>query len=144
MIEYIKSCGFVAFKRVNGENQYLIIKSRGGDVGFPKGHTEPGESEIQTAVRELKEETGAEVKIIPGFVRRIEYPLPHRTDTIKQSVYFLGECISDEIIRQECEVAEAVFLPYPEAMVRLTFKETKDILFDAEKFINGENADATT
>ena len=143
-MKYIKSCGFVAFKRVNGENQYLIIKSRGGDVGFPKGHTEPGESEIQTAVRELKEETGAEVKIIHGFVRRIEYPLPHRTDTINQSVYFLGECISDEIIRQECEVAEAVFLPYPEAMVRLTFKETKDILSDAEKFINGGDADVTT
>ena len=135
-MKYIKSCGFVAFRRVNGENQYLLIKSLNGDVGFPKGHTEPGESEIETAIRELKEETGADVKIIPGFVRQIEYPLPRMTNTVKQSVYFLGECITDEITCQECEVADAAFLSYHEALSRLTFDETKSILSDAECFIN--------
>ena len=135
-MKYIKSCGFVAFKRLRGENRYLIIKSLNGDVGFPKGHTEPGESELQTAIRELKEETGIEVKHIPGFARKIEYPLPQRTDTIKQAVYFLGECITDKITCQECEVAEANFLSYQEALLILTFEETKRILSDAEKFIN--------
>ncbi len=135
-MKYIKSCGFVAFKRVRGENRYLIIKSLNGDVGFPKGHTEPGESELQTAIRELKEETGIEVKHIPGFARKIEYPLPQRTDAIKQAVYFLGECITDKITCQECEVAEANFLSYQEALLILTFEETKRILSDAEKFIN--------
>ena len=135
-MKYIKSCGFVAFKRVDGENRYLIIKSHGGDVGFPKGHTEPGESETETAIRELREETGAEVRVIPGFIRQIEYPLPRNPDAVKQAVYLLGECISDEIIRQESEVAEAAFLPYEEAIKLLTFEETKSILSDAECFIN--------
>ena len=135
-MKYIRSCGFVAFRRVNGENQYLIIKSLNGDVGFPKGHMEPGESELQTAIRELKEETGISVEIINGFVRQIEYPLPRKADTVKQSVYFLGECITDEITCQECEVADAAFLPYKEALSKLTFDETKSILSDAEFFIN--------
>ena len=57
-MRYIKSCGFIVYKAENNENFYLIIKSHNGDVGFPKGHMEPGENELQTAIRELKEETG--------------------------------------------------------------------------------------
>jgi tRNA nucleotidyltransferase (CCA-adding enzyme) len=138
-MKYIKSCGFVAFRRVNSENHYLIIKSLNGDIGFPKGHTEPGESETETALRELKEETGVEVKIIPDFRQQIEYPLPHMADCIKTSVYFLGECISDTIILQEEEVAQASFLPYSEAVVMLTFDQTREILQEAEMFLAKEN-----
>ena len=134
-MKYIKSCGFVAYKQVNGENYYLIIKSLNGDVGFPKGHMEPGESEEQTAIRELKEETGISVNLITGFRKQIEYELKFVPDTIKQSVYFLGECVSDKIICQEAEVAEASFVSYYEAIEILTFEETKNILKDAEKVI---------
>ena len=70
---YIKSCGFVAYKRIENINHYLIIQSLNGDVGFPKGHMESGESELETAIRELKEETGVDVKVIQGFRRQIEY-----------------------------------------------------------------------
>ena len=70
-MRYIKSCGFVAYKRIESINHYLIIKSLNGDMGFPKGHMESGESELQTAIRELKEETGVDVKVIQGFRRQI-------------------------------------------------------------------------
>lgn len=134
-MKYIKSCGFVAYKTLENVNYYLIIRSINGDVGFPKGHIEIGESEIETAMRELKEETNIEVKMVDGFRRQIEYPLPGLTDAIKQSVYFLGECITDNIICQEGEVAEAEFLPFSEALSALTFNDTKRILRDAEEFI---------
>lgn len=134
-MRYIKSCGFVAYKRIENANYYLIIKSQNGDVGFPKGHMESGESELETAIRELKEETGVDVKVIQGFRRQIEYELRRVPDTIKQSVYFLGECTSDKIICQEAEVAEASFISYEDALKILTFEETKNILKDAEIFI---------
>ena len=134
-MRYIKSCGFVAYKRIENINHYLIIKSLNGDVGFPKGHMESGESELETAIRELKEETGVDVKVIQGFRRQIEYELRRVPDTIKQSVYFLGECTSDKIICQEAEVAEASFISYEDALKILTFEETKNILKDAEIFI---------
>ena len=132
---YIKSCGFVAYKRIENINHYLIIQSLNGDVGFPKGHMESGESELETAIRELKEETGVDVKVIQGFRRQIEYELRRIPDTIKQSVYFLGQCTSDKIICQEAEVAEASFISYEDALKILTFEETKNILKDAEIFI---------
>lgn len=134
-MKYIKSCGFVAYKRIENENYYLIIKSFNGDVGFPKGHMEAGESEIETAIRELKEETGVEVSVIQGFRHQIEYPMPRIPDAIKQSVYFLGECTVDNISCQETEVAEADFVSYANALELLTFDETKAILKDAESFL---------
>lgn len=135
-MKYIKSCGVVAYKTLENVNYYLIIRSINGDIGFPKGHMEIGESEIETAARELKEETNIEVRILDSFRRQIEYPLPGRIDAIKQSVYFLGECITDNIICQEGEVADAAFLPYGEALAVLTFDDTRKILREAEDFIN--------
>ena len=134
-MRYIKSCGFVAYKQIENKNYYLIIKSLNGDIGFPKGHMEIGESELQTAIRELKEETCAEVEVISGFRYQIEYPLPRVPDAIKQSVYFLGKCTSESIICQETEVDSAEFIPYKDAIKMLTFEETKNILRDAELFI---------
>ena len=134
-MNYVKSCGFIVYKRVNNKKFYLVIRGLNGDFGFPKGHTEPGESEIETAIRELKEETGIEVKIIEGFRRQIEYELRNIPNTIKQSVYFLGECTSDKIICQESEVSKARFFSYEDAIKILSFEKTKSILIDAEKFI---------
>lgn len=131
----IKSCGLVAYKQIEGMNYYLIIRSLNGDVGFPKGHMEIGESELQTAIRELKEETGIEVEVVSGFRHQIEYPLILNKNVIKQSVYFLGKCTSTNIVCQENEIAEADFVSYENAHEILTFAETKSILREAESFI---------
>ena len=138
-MQYIKSCGFIAYKTLKNTNYYLVIRSLNGDVGFPKGHMETGESEIETAIRELKEETNIEVNVTDGFRRQIEYPMPGRPDTIKQSVYFLGECISNHIICQETEVENADFIPFSEALELLTFEDTKKMLKDAEVFLSAKN-----
>ena len=135
-MRYIKSCGFIVYKAENNENFYLIIKSHNGDVGFPKGHMEPGENELQTAIRELKEETGMDVDTIHDFRYQIEYPLPRVRDAMKQTVYFLGKCASDDIIIQETEVASAEFVTYDKAIEKLTFEETKNMLKKANDIIN--------
>ena len=134
-MRYEKSCGFVAYKEEDGARLYLIIRSANGDYGFPKGHVEPGESEHETAIRELKEETNLELCIIGGFRHQIEYQLPNKTDVIKQSVYFLGRCTSEDVMCQEGEVSEVLFLTYEEAMHLLTFDDTKRILKDAEAYL---------
>ena len=134
-MKYIKSCGFVVYKRINNENFYLIIQSLNGDIGFPKGHMEEDETELQTAIRELKEETGVTVDYVPDFREQIEYKLPKTDNIMKQSVYFLGKCTSDNIVCQETEVSAAKFVSFEDALKILTFDETKNILKNAELFI---------
>ena len=134
-MQYFKSCGFVAYREIEGTNYYLIIHSSNGDYGFPKGHMEQGETEHETAIRELKEETNIEVEIIDGFRYQIEYPLPNRENVIKQSVYFLGKCVTHDLVCQECEVSEAMFVPFERAIEMLTFEETKEILREADGFL---------
>lgn len=133
---YEKSCGFVVC-RIEEQPLYLLIRAYNGEWGFPKGHMEPGETEIDTAHRELLEETGVTAEPVPGFRQAIEYPVLSRPGTIKQSVYFLGMAKSVEIVRQESEVAEAAFLPFEESLARLTFRDTRDILMAAERCIQG-------
>lgn len=134
-MEYVKSCGFVAFQEIEGISHYLIIHSSNGDYGFPKGHMEHGETEHETAIRELKEETNVEVQIIDGFRHQLEYKLPNREDVMKRSVYFLGRCVNTDLVCQECEVSEAMFVPFETAIELLTFEDTKGILREADAFL---------
>lgn len=135
IMKYEKSCGFVVYKEVQDQIEVLIIRALNGEYGFPKGHMEKNETEHETAIRELKEETNIEVQILDGFRHQIEYKLPNKENVMKQSVYFLGKCITDDIVCQEAEVSEAIFVPATKAMELLTFDATKTILKEANAFI---------
>ena len=134
-MQYEKSCGFVPYTERGGERLYLIIQSTNGDFGFPKGHTENGESEHETAIRELKEEVGIEAEIIHDFRRQIEYPLRSKKGVVKRSVYFLGKCKTTCVVPEDGEVKSAVFLPFSDALKLLTFDDTKDILREADNHL---------
>lgn len=130
-----KSCGVVAYKTVDNVNYYLLIRAFNGDTGFPKGHVEAGESETETAIRELKEETNIEVEIVPGFRREMEYVIPSKKNVSKTVVYFLGKCTNDHIIPQKSEISEARFVAYEESLKIITFEDSRRILRDAEDMI---------
>lgn len=134
-MKYIKSCGFVVFKEIEGEIHYLIIRAWNGEYGFSKGHVENDESEYETAIRDLKEETNIEVRIVNGFREQIEYKFPNRENVIKQSVFFWGEWVENDIRCQETEVSEVMIVPYEKAMELLTFDETKGVLKVAHKYV---------
>lgn len=133
---YEKSCGFVVYKELQGVRSYLIIRASNGEYGFPKGHVEGGETEYETAARELKEETNVEAKVIDGFRHQIEYNLPNKPNVIKRSVYFLGKCTAESIVCQESEVSEAEFVTFETALERLSFEDTKKILKKADSYIS--------
>jgi len=134
-MKYIKSCGFVVYKELTDSRLYLIVLNSSGEYGFPKGHVEGEETEYETAIRELKEETGLEVQIIEGFRRQIEYEFPHKANVMKRSVYFLGKCTKEDVICQESEILEALFVPIETALKQLSFEDTKNILKDADTYI---------
>ena len=135
MNQIIKSCGAVIFTRRGSGPLFLIIRQNNGDCGFPKGRMEPGETEQETALREVREEVGLNVRILEGFRQEACYPFPKRPDIVKRSVYFLAEYADQKIQCQRSELSEAYLLPYEEALEMLTFPETKRILSEAKRAI---------
>lgn len=104
-MEQEKSCGAVIFRKHHGNTELLLIKhTNGGHWSFPKGHVEPGETEAQTALREVREETGLEVQIDTSFREVVSYS--PRKDTIKNVVYFPAWVKSKEIRPQPEEVSQ--------------------------------------
>lgn len=96
-----KSCGVIPCRWNGKEKEYLILRQTNNCWSFPKGHMEAGETEEQTALRELREETGLTGRLIPGKQAVIEYDIPPFTR--KQVVLFLGETTGD-VTLQETEV----------------------------------------
>lgn len=111
-----KSCGALVYLEKGSQTKLLVLKHKyGGHWSFPKGHVEPEESESQTALREVKEETGLSIELIDGFRETVEYhPKPNIS---KQVVYFLGKASTDRVVRQEEEISEIRWLPLEEAPI---------------------------
>ena len=136
-----KSCGTVLFTKKDGKVYYLLIKSTNmsgrSTVGFPKGHVEPGESEIETALRETWEETSIHAKIVHGFRRETEYRI--HGGRLKRVVYFAASYDGGEPARNgDFESFEYLSLPFEEAHETLTFKNMKKILVAADRFIKSK------
>lgn len=77
---YHKSCGAVVYRIVRGcPELLLLLQSASRGWSFPKGHMEPGESETQTALREIREETGMRVTLQGGFRAEMHDAVPPRS-----------------------------------------------------------------
>ncbi len=132
------SCGAVVYTRQRSDIKYVIVKSNEGNYGFPKGHVEKDESETETALREIYEETGLSVFLHPNFRAIDEYPLPEKPGEIKRVVYFVGEYSGQTIRHQAEELSEARLMDYDEAMELLSFDSSRRILQEADDFLRGE------
>lgn len=132
-----KSCGAVMFTRQNGIPLYVIVQSKEGYFGFPKGHMEQNETETETALREIKEETGLSPALIPGFRTEDEHLIPwtHKEPVMKNIVYFLAEYENQFPKAQEEELASIRLLPYEEAMALFQFESSRRILTEAHQFL---------
>lgn len=130
-----KSCGAVVFTVEDGQIKYLLAQSLSGLYGFPKGHMEAGETETETALREVFEETHVRIDLLDGFRAVTEYALPNKANTMKQVVYFLGEYRDQEIIHQKEELLSARLATYEEALRLLRFDDSKRILTQANDIL---------
>ena len=133
-----KSCGALVYRITqSGQKELLFIKHRHGTHwSFPKGHMEEGENEVQTALREVKEETGLDIDLEDDFRQSVEYyPKPN---VKKQVVYFLGHARNDHVVRQEEEIGETRWIPLEQALAWVTFRNDKNLIRKAKKILTPE------
>ena len=128
-MKYEKSCGAVIFRKDRDWNVLLIRHTKGRHISFPKGHMEAGETESQTAEREILEETGLRVRVDRRYRAENRYNI--RPDTQKLVVIFAAVTDQAEITPQPEEIAEAFWLPVDQALERLTYERDRKIMRDA-------------
>lgn len=123
-----KSCGAVIF---NDEDKVLIVKHNAGHWDFPKGHMEEGETEKQTALREVKEETNIDIDILEDY--RYESHYSPKENVEKTVVFFLAKSKSDKLVKQDAEIANIGWFSNSEALDILTYDNAKEIYINAYK-----------
>lgn len=84
-----RSCGVIPYRKTTEGIRYLLIRQTNGFWSPPKGHMEAGETEVETALRELKEETGLTALLHSEHRETVNYPMSGKR--IKQVVLFPGE-----------------------------------------------------
>lgn len=130
-----KSCGAIVFRQDEKEPVFLIIRhANGNHWAFPKGHVEAGESESQTALREIEEETGLKVVLDTSFRETTSYS--PKEGVIKEVVYFIAQTDEHSIQQQTEEVLDFQWLTYSQALDTLTFVNDQRILMQAKEHLN--------
>jgi 8-oxo-dGTP pyrophosphatase MutT (NUDIX family) len=142
--EYIKekSCGIIPV--YNTENPlFLLVKHKSGHWGFPKGHVEGGETEEETAIREVKEEVGLfNYEIVDNFKYCQTYAF-YRKDIgkiVKEAIFFIGILNNKEKLNiQEEELTDYGWFSYEEAIEKIPFESNKKMTRIAMKEIQRLN-----
>ena len=131
-----KSCGAVVFRTHENETQILLIRHyNGGHWAFPKGHVEKGETEEQTALREILEETGLSVQLDTGYRKVVTYS--PRRDVIKDVVYFVALADDSIAVAQEGEISRVKWVDMADAVTHVSDDNDKQVLMGAiEHYLN--------
>lgn len=116
-----KSCGCIIIE----DGKVLLVKQTQGHWGFPKGHVEGNETEVETAIREVKEETNIDVEVEENKRYTMEY-ITNKGKT-KEVVYFMAKQIGGEIKKQESEINEIEWITFNEVFKVITHNNAKNL-----------------
>ncbi len=144
-MKHEKSAGGVVFREEDGKKYFLLLHYRRINDAkgehtywdFPKGHVEEGETEVHTLFREVEEETGIKgLKLIEGFRETIKYFFNLKGTLVnKEVVFFLCETKTKEV-KISSEHIGFEWLEHREALSRLEFRNSKEILAKAHEFLS--------
>jgi bis(5'-nucleosidyl)-tetraphosphatase len=135
------------FEVAGADRRYLLIRHRQGHWSFPKGHRDPGETDIEAAYREFQEETGIPSCVVqsdPRFQEQYGFDRPDGQRVEKQVTYYLGRLQGTGPDASEppptqvqvSEVSEARWCTAIEAAGLITFPAAQGVLRDCESYLS--------
>ena len=124
------SAGGVLFRRTAAGILYLVIRDSYRNWGFPKGHVEEGESEVEAARREVREETGLDCLEYRAPAMEIDWFFRFRGRLIhKTCAFFVFESPEGEACPQLAEgISACRWLPFEEALRVLSYANAREVL----------------
>lgn len=129
---YEKSCGAIVIYHSGDRYKTLLVRNHNGrNYSFPKGHVEKGETEQQTAVREVREETGLDIEIIDSFREVADYCPFGKIK--KRVVFFMAQTFSDKVRLQEEEIDSYIWVDLFEAHHRCTYDNDLRVIRKAKE-----------
>lgn len=131
-----RSAGIVLFRQMNAHREYLVLHYPGGHFDLPKGHLEEGETEREAAIRELEEETTIKnIVWIEGYRNKIHYTYSKMgKPSTKEVTFFLARTVQKKVELSH-EHQGFIWLPYKEAVEKMTYENAKQLIRLAEKFL---------
>jgi len=138
-----RSAGAIIFRKENDKIYYLLLhypsraKAPRQYWDLPKGHIEKGEDEIETARREVEEETGLkDIEFIEGFKEWMKYFFKWKGKNILKFVTFYLAETKIKNVKVSFEHLGFEWLPFEKALERLTFDNAREILKKADLTLN--------
>lgn len=123
------SFGIIPLQKNEDVWHVLLIQQHQGFWSFPKGHAEKNETPLESATRELKEETALNVEKLLSKVPVIErYSFLENKTKIDKTVYYFVALVRGDLILQQEEILQAKWVSLEMAKEHLTYDESKATL----------------
>lgn len=124
-----ESFGIIPLKQEDGAWQILLILHQGGrHWAFPKGHGNPGETPIESAIRELKEETGLDIdRLLQQEPLTERYQFRRKREIVVKTVHYFPAVVQGDLKLQEEEIRDAKWVPLNDSANQMTFREAKEM-----------------
>ena len=138
----VLAAGALCWRYIDGKLRVLVIyRGDRADVSLPKGKVDPGETLPQTAVREIREETGIAITL-GAPLGTVEYTLPNGREKV---VYYWAAEVSDAAVAASrftanAEVAALKWVSLKKARAILSYPHDLDVLDRFEKRRADRNA----
>ena len=110
---------------------------------LPKGHIEDGETIEQTAMREVREETGISARVLESLGTIDYWFVAVRRRVHKTVHHFLLEAVGGELSDEDVEVTEVAWVPIAELEDRLAYTDERALVRKARQLFGEENQTAT-
>lgn len=130
-----RSAGAAIFSE---DMQFLLLKYGVGHWDFVKGNIEEGETETETVLREVEEETSiprSKIELDPSFRAHVEYFYRRSRNLVhKEVVYYLAKSFSKDV-KVSFEHQDYTWLDYENALEKISYDNSKMILEKAYRFL---------